>query len=409
MKQGQSYWFYLSPKVYVEKKQAVLLYHTKSGERLMVRDEFTLSLIDSVQHPMNLGVVQLPQEFYSHTEAQRNLEQIITLGMGGLIPIERDKPKPINFLPILNLQKDVEKAKSQGELSLVLDDLLGYLSKCIVLLEGNSPLCRTYLHRSIVAPSDTLWMSRDLLVNLLEQTRHSRLRQVGLYADNLFEHPEFEAILQSLDNYDLDYQLYLSASHYIRHKEIIHQLIQVAKSSFATTLICSVLELEQILATSKVSQDKLRLEILIESEGHYALAIETMERYGYNEYECIPIYTGSNLGFFEENIYLSEDDIFSEPIEMRSIFCNQKLNSNNFGCIVVSPEGFCKASPHSETVGNLKDMTILEFIYKELVQNTSWRKTRNYPPCVSCMYQYICPSPSCYEEAIGRGNLCHLM
>lgn len=409
MKQGQSYWFYLSPKVYVEKRQAVLLYHTESGERLIVRDEAALSLIDSVQLPMNLGVVKLPNEFYNHTESQRCLEQITTLGMGGLIPIERGKSKPINFSPILNLQKDVEKAKSQGELSLVLDDLLGYLSKCIILLEGNSPLCRTYLHRSIVAPSDTLWMSRDLLVKLLEQTRHSRLKQVGLYADNLFGHPELDGILQSLGTYDLEYQIYLSASHYIQYRDAIRHPLQRVKSSITITLICSTHELEQVLSTSKNSRDKPRLEVLIENEEHYSLVMEAMERYEHTDFECIPIYTGDNLGFFKKYIYLSEEDIFSEPIEMRRIFCNQKLNSNNFGCIVVSPEGFCKASPHSEELGNLTEMSLLEFIYEELVQNTAWRKTRSNAPCTSCLYQYLCPSPSNYEVAIGRGNLCHLM
>lgn len=36
--QGKSYWFYLSPKVYVEQKDSILLYHTGNGDRLVVAE-----------------------------------------------------------------------------------------------------------------------------------------------------------------------------------------------------------------------------------------------------------------------------------------------------------------------------------------------------------------------------------
>jgi len=45
---------------------------------------------------------------------------------------------------------------------------------------------------------------------------------------------------------------------------------------------------------------------------------------------------------------------------------------------------------------------------KEMLDNTAWRKIRNDYPCCDCIYQWLCPSPSNYELAIGKPNLCHV-
>lgn len=47
-------------------------------------------------------------------------------------------------------------------------------------------------------------------------------------------------------------------------------------------------------------------------------------------------------------------------------------------------------------------------IYREMIEGHSWLRIRNQEPCCSCIYQWFCPSPSNYELAIGRSNLCHI-
>ena len=145
---------------------------------------------------------------------------------------------------------------------------------------------------------------------------------------------------------------------------------------------------------------------LIEDEAQYARVEQFTERWGIVQSELVPIYTGDNLPFFEEYIYLSEDDIFSEPIEMRRIFCNQKLNSNDFGALTVLPTGECRVSLNTPTLGDLMQTSLLEILYKELTTNTAWRKTRNSGKCQKCFLQYLCPPPSSYEQVIGREDLC---
>ena len=404
VQEGVDYWFYLSPKVYGTCKENIFLYHTESGARLEVTERHLKDLLQAVYEPKNLGVVEFPQELWKQEGTHALIEQMLSLHMAGLIPIDREQGKPINFLPILNLQKDVDKAVSIGELSLVVDDLLSYLSRLTLCL-GGGRLCPSYLSR-VWREQEAHWMSPSLLYSLLEQARHSRLKQVGLYADSMFRHPQIKEILGLLENYEYDYQLWMSAKHYLQHQEQIKMCLRSMKCICHLSLLASATELEDLARMSEEDVPLSSWHFLIEDEAQYAHVEQFTERWGIGQSELVPIYTGDNLPFFEEYIYLSEDDIFSEPIEMRRIFCNQKLNSNDFGALTVLPTGECRVSMNTPALGNLPQSSLLEILYKELTTNTAWRKTRNSGKCQKCFFQYLCPPPSSYEQVIGREDLC---
>ena len=404
VQEGVDYWFYLSPKVYGTCKENIFLYHTESGARLEVTERHLKDLLQAVYEPKNLGVVEFPQELWKQEGTHALIEQMLSLHMAGLIPIDREQGKPINFLPILNLQKDVDKAVSIGELSLVVDDLLSYLSRLTLCL-GGGRLCPSYLSR-VWREQEAHWMSPSLLYSLLEQARHSRLKQVGLYADSMFRHPQIKEILGLLENYEYDYQLWMSAKHYLQHQEQIKMCLRSMKCICHLSLLASATELEDLARMSEEDVPLSSWHFLIEDEAQYAHVEQFTERWFFNDTATTEIYTGDNLPFFEEYIYLSEDDIFSEPIEMRRIFCNQKLNSNDFGALTVLPTGECRVSMNTPALGNLPQSSLLEILYKELTTNTAWRKTRNSGKCQKCFFQYLCPPPSSYEQVIGREDLC---
>ena len=71
------------------------------------------------------------------------------------------------------------------------------------------------------------------------------------------------------------------------------------------------------------------------------------------------------------------------------------------------PDGLVFANQNFASIGTI-DMPVTELLYKELFHGTSWRRIRDKEPCIECIYQYLCPSPSNYEIAIGQSNLCHM-
>lgn len=59
-------------------------------------------------------------------------------------------------------------------------------------------------------------------------------------------------------------------------------------------------------------------------------------------------------------------------------------------------------------LGNIYTHSIYEIVCKEIEKGLSWFRIRNEAPCNECVYRWLCPSPSDYETAIGRPDLCHV-
>ena len=122
-----------------------------------------------------------------------------------------------------------------------------------------------------------------------------------------------------------------------------------------------------------------------------------------------PVYDNTNLPFFEEQVFLEKEDIFSKPISMQEIMRNQVLNTHKFGKLFVASNGDVRAGSVLEApIGNLHTESIRRLVHKEMTEGKSWLHIRNRKPCCDCIYQWLCPSPSDYESVIGRPNLCYI-
>jgi pseudo-rSAM protein len=89
------------------------------------------------------------------------------------------------------------------------------------------------------------------------------------------------------------------------------------------------------------------------------------------------------------------------------IFQKQVLNTYNYGNLIISSEGKIYSNINNAPTGDI-ETPLIEIIKKEINSNLSWFKIRNMEPCNNCVYQWLCPSPSDYEIAINKPNLCHI-
>ena len=135
---------------------------------------------------------------------------------------------------------------------------------------------------------------------------------------------------------------------------------------------------------------------------------QLIEQFQIEKYQINPVYTGDNIGFFEENVFLSKEDILSTSISIKDIFANQAVNFYDFGKINIIPNGDAYANINYPRLGNIYTHGIYEIVQKEVEEGKSWFRIRNQAPCNDCVYQWLCPPPSNYEIAIGRPNLCHV-
>ena len=98
-------------------------------------------------------------------------------------------------------------------------------------------------------------------------------------------------------------------------------------------------------------------------------------------YKIEPEYRSDNLSFFEENVFLYEEDMLSKHLSMQDLMRNQILNSNDFGKLSVCSNGDMYTDELSSTVGNIWTNDVRKLIYKEMVEGHSWLRIRDQKPC----------------------------
>lgn len=153
---------------------------------------------------------------------------------------------------------------------------------------------------------------------------------------------------------------------------------------------------------------ELLFQWLISSEKEWEKADAWMERKQMDSVRLLPFFNGVNRLFFEENIYVKENDLLFEVIKKKDIFARMMFNTNYFGKLSVFPDGQLYAHPADDSLGQIAGASLPEMLYNELIEGESWFLIRDQEPCVSCRYQWICPSPSDFERVLDRPNLCHL-
>ena len=144
------------------------------------------------------------------------------------------------------------------------------------------------------------------------------------------------------------------------------------------------------------------------SHEDYQQAEERIDQEKIERYFLKPVYTGSNMYFLKEQVFLKKEDILSTSMTLKDFFMNQAVNSYDFGKIHIQPNGDVYANMHFSSLGNIYQENIYELLQKEIERGDSWFRTRNQKPCNTCVYQWLCPSPSDLEIELGQANLCHV-
>ena len=171
------------------------------------------------------------------------------------------------------------------------------------------------------------------------------------------------------------------------------------------------IDIKQLIITTQSLKDQNNLFELIfdiASLDDYLKAWEIIEEYQIDKYQFNPIYTGYNIDFFKENVFLKKSDILSTSMSIKDFFIKQMINNNDFGKINIMPNGDVHSNINYPALGNICTHSIFELIQKEIEEGKSWLRVRNQEPCNACIYQWLCPSPSDYEIMIGQTNLCHV-
>lgn len=412
MKTMKPLWLYLEPYTFIsEDTDYYFFYNANAFKSISFRkNEVINPIVEELQNIDNLYSVKIHVKDLEDVRLLNFVETIQSLGLGDII--EGDLEKPIIMPPILNLQKSIERLKEHkipiGE------NILTYLHEVSIYVNGtclfDCPNCQDRHKQYLCCTKSTNVLDPALLKNFLFSIYYTGAA-ITLLGGNIFQYKELEEVLAILEGIDATHTL---VSDWRNIPEDLSVLNKRKKGTFRLkVLVNEPTDTSPVIALAQRIKDlqiKQCWEISITSFPEYEKAEALSESLSelVDDVTIRPFYTGENIAFFEECIFIDQEELNNIELDRQGIFALQALNTNNFGKITILPNGNVYANVNEKPLGHIQD-PIKEMLCEELEKGTSWRRTRyNMEPCSQCRYKLICPSPSNYELAIGKNNLCHI-
>ena len=406
---NKSFWFFLESYIYVTiKSNVMLVYDTHTGKNLSVKSEVAIQIVRKIYEDKNLGCIELKLSDLDNPDIYIFVNAVIINGMGKLLDSKEYPIKPIILLPILSLNFDIDKFSDKEDANIFLyRNISKYLLDVNIILNNSCEQqclnCHEYCKQFFCCSRENIpkSLSEESLINLLCEISYYPVRTINITGGNIYQYKNLKVFNSLGKNSGKKINFYLHYLNYQENSYIDKQSIHL----FVNTPINSAkINAIQIYAKKK----NIKYHLIVENKEQYEELESIMHERGIKDFEVHPFYNGHNVSFFEENVYLSKEDILTRPIPMREIFRNQKLNVNFFGSLYIFPNGEIKANFNEKTIGNLEKDKIIDVINYEMMQNTAWRKVRSANPCANCVYQYLCPPLSNYEKTLNKQNLCHI-
>jgi pseudo-rSAM protein len=328
--------FFVYNHVYVAKTSGgeMLLYDTKSGNHFETTSAVALKIIDEIYKPVNLDIMDFSEEYLGNTEAMEFVDTAVKMNLGKLIQEEERMSTVINLLPILNLQDDIERISQDPELSIG-ENSIRYLNELNIYLNEDCrqscSFCNSYYRqtKSCHKGRNSHYLPLNTVKLLLDSLEKTSLKTINILGGNIFLYPFLKEQVCVLQKYDFEF-------HFYYHLENVpdDDLLQNFHKEVIITFPMNIKLIERYAEKYQDNKD-LKYRFFVENEDQIMEIEDVKQKYSINNYNIIPIYNGINMLFFDKNVYLDKEDIFSSIIEMRKIFCNQKLNINNFGKLFI--------------------------------------------------------------------------
>jgi len=336
--------------------------------------------------------------------------------IGDFIDASCSKKKPIELMPMLNIQRDIRRIKMEPFISLG-EDMMRYLNEISLYINNrcaqNCSICKD-AYRQFLFCSKADNKQHELAIQkikkALKETPGALLSRINILGGNIFNYSKLTELTMLLNNLPATKAYYI---HYLNLKNQADNLALLSnKLSALNVLIHSPVEqdtLAKVFALLKKSGINTKFVFVIAKERDLRGAENIISQFKITDYSLYPYYNGKNLGFFKKNVFLSKKDVCEAKSSYREIFLRMCLNTLKFGKLAILSNGNIHADVNAPRLGLLGKDSLYDILFKEMKSTRSWRRTRTQvEPCKRCTFDVLCPSLSKYEYALGKNNLCHV-
>lgn len=409
MGQTNTYWLYLEPYTFIsEDIDGFFLYNSQNGKGVSFPKCEALNLIvEQLQDFNNLYSVRLTLEELQEDSTFYFVNTIQTFKLGDLV--EGSNPKPVIMPPLLNLQRGVEKLKLHNVS--FSEKILSHLQEVVIYVNGSCDNCCQTCRVTYKQHLGCTLSDKELDIHTLKDFLNPIVGTgtvITLQGGNVFKYTHLNELLSFLHESKIpstlvcDWRNLPASWDNFPYKEfsfklLINTLDDTSKivDTVQNLHLSGVLQSWEAFVTNTTEFDQMeKLEEKLE-----ILDIP---------FDIKPLYIGSNLAFFEENVFTDKETFRSIYRGRQDIFTLQTMNPNDFGKIILFTDGQVYANINLKPIGHIHE-SLSEMLCRELESNNAWRRTRYHvEPCNNCRYKLICPPLSGLEDVIGKNNLCHI-
>lgn len=403
---SKEYILYLEPFVFLFfKREKGLLYDSFQGRPYPfdVKGELQ-NIVVKLSRVENMNAIRVTEAFLSDRYIQAFVDLIREYYLGDLIPTSISPIKPVLFPPVLDFQKLKSNTGNMKG-----DDVLKNLYELTIYLTGKC--------ENDICSHNCLLFSKQLL--FCKKSDGYEILNMNILMNYLNYSPNFKFSIHLVGG-DLETYPYLNEmiSFFSTYKQIdyvVHYTSYVRNFDKWTKLKCKVLVdypvnkdiLDSLFSFIQKQNSIVDFLFLVRDMNTFQDAIFYQEEYSVLDIKIKPVYD-DNWDFFYENVCFSSDDLLKISLSKKDIFTNQTVNTENFGKLFISSSGNIYTNLNEHFIGNIVSDTLKSSVLKALEPTSSWFRTRTMKPCIDCVYQWICPSPSNYDYVVGKSDLCHL-
>lgn len=414
----KDYWFYIETYVHISmKKDSLLLYNTFTGTALEYSGNTpakVFALVRRLLHRGNLWIIRLSINDLKDPEIGGFVQAVRSRFMGDLLGTSWSDGKPVQTVPIVTIEKSVERLKGKDRRS-VGEGLMEHLSELFFYINSRCSqdcrICQAAYKQfpcCTRAKGGSRELSTALIETLLIQVTASSISKINIHGGDITEFKELNKLVHLLEK------------NTAKKTYVVHYKNMAARGERLGILTPghSHLKIPVTFPLDKASLEaalevlgKIAVEatfcFIIQSEAEYDAAEALISTLAIPDYTFLPFFNGENLEFFQQNVFFEKDEILQSKPSLRDIYQNGEVNSLNFGRLSVFGNRHLHANPNAPRLGILGKDSIYDVLYNELYRGKSWRRVRKHQqPCKGCTFREVCPPLSNYTHALGRNDLC---
>lgn len=383
--------FYFEPYVYVHiGVNGVLLVNLLDDKSFLFTDKFSYEIANQIQASKMKSVALCKEDLHN---------EIITCSIENYLgDVIASEVQPVQFPSELNVLSRVSAYKKT--ISYTKYNIYKNIKKCVVFAHQNTYDIQNFLSLKKGCESSDLLLGDNCSWEM-------DVKNLMKYMDALF-HINSEmrlflcgALIDFIDSIPVDYQSKIccifSLKTLLEFKELwdylentnLHYIIMLGDEEYG---------LNRIYECHSES-----IWIKISGEKSLSLYIE-LKNQSINIKPFL-VLNSENIGFMESMVKFSKSALLQLKNKYRVIKNNNLVNSNWWGSIYLFPNGLVNYSLENIAQGIEFSDLCQDFKTKFLHGDFGWSKTRSYPKCNKCVFQWLCPSPSLMEDELRRKKL----